>query len=290
MLDKSLFLLPDDLILALAVGRYDVSGDFTPGLGVACEVVSGLVNMFVGHAKVVSSWSFDVNSAYLAVKNSNVGELGIRELVGLWAMIQAVGLQQFVDVKPFLSRGLSYYNGSVLELGLNVVCLNARNRFVKIGSLMGGGRYDNFLKTGAGVGCSFGVTRAVDYYGCLRRKFDGFGKLPVICVCWHQASSFDGSLGRSLCLLSALSFKLKLVAGARFGTAIRRADGCDLLLYRNAGGWICKNLVKRRILQSKIKTSVLWRQLFIDQFWVSDDLCKLEIVRLVHSRWCFEVC
>ncbi|MFP3038526.1 MAG: hypothetical protein ACKERG_02785 [Candidatus Hodgkinia cicadicola] len=62
--------------------------------------------------------------------------LGVRELVGSRTMIQAAGLHLLFDVKPLLSRGLSYYNGSAIELSSSVVCLNARNCFVKIESLM----------------------------------------------------------------------------------------------------------------------------------------------------------
>ncbi|MFP3038356.1 MAG: hypothetical protein ACKFI0_00375 [Candidatus Hodgkinia cicadicola] len=284
VLDKSLFLPPAELIEALAVGRYDVSGDFSPGLGVKSGLVSKLVNELVGCASLSQGWSFDVNSAYLAIRDSNIGVLGVRELVGSWAIIQAAGLHLLFDVKPLLSRGLSYYNGSVIELSSSVVCLNARNCFVKIGSLMGGGRYDNFLKAGAGVGCSFGVTRAVDYYTCLKRNFCGFNRLAIICVCWWHTSSFDEGLMKSLCSLSALGFRLKLVAGVQFGSAIRRAKDCDLLLYRSGNGWICKNLIKRRRLQSKLQATVLWRELFIDQFWVSDCRCDLEVVEM--SRAC----
>ncbi|MFP3038527.1 MAG: hypothetical protein ACKERG_02790 [Candidatus Hodgkinia cicadicola] len=115
----------------------------------------------------------------------------------------------------------------------------------------------------------------------MKRNFRGFNRLAIICVCWWHTSSFD----EGLCSLSALGFRLKLVAGVQFDSAIRRAEDCDLLLYRSGNGWICKNLIKRRRLQSKLQATVLWRELFIDQFWVSDCRCGLEEVEM--SRACY---
>src|SRR5690606_34075543 len=63
-----------------------------------------------------------------------------------------------IDFNPVLARGLSYYTGAIFELHVNNVA---------IGSLGGGGRYDNLtgvfgLKDVSGVGFSFGVDRIYD--------------------------------------------------------------------------------------------------------------------------------
>jgi len=64
----------------------------------------------------------------------------------------------YVDFDVMLARGLSYYTGAIFEVKVN----NA-----SIGSVSGGGRYDNLtgvfgLNDVSGVGFSFGVDRLYD--------------------------------------------------------------------------------------------------------------------------------
>src|SRR5690606_18518233 len=66
--------------------------------------------------------------------------------------------QDHVDFDVVLARGLSYYTGAIFEVKAN---------HVGIGSVGGGGRYDNLtgvfgLNDVSGVGFSFGVDRIYD--------------------------------------------------------------------------------------------------------------------------------
>tara|TARA_A100001011_G_C14320045_1_gene850082 strand:- start:2526 stop:3896 length:1371 start_codon:yes stop_codon:yes gene_type:complete len=84
--------------------------------------------------------------------NINVGMEGINEVEYIFSNLNGIKNIDF-DIK--LARGLSYYTGTILE----VVCNN-----VNIGSIGGGGRYDNLtekfgLKNISGVGISFGLDR-----------------------------------------------------------------------------------------------------------------------------------
>lgn len=88
----------------------------------------------------------------------NVGDLpGAREVQMLQEMLQRVGLQQNCVFDPFLSRGLSFYTGTVYEI------FDATSRFRS--SLGGGGRYDAIIGHLVGrediayptVGLSFGM-------------------------------------------------------------------------------------------------------------------------------------
>lgn len=93
--------------------------------------------------------------------NSATGLEGIRELRQTLAYHQQIKNQDWdaaIEVDISLARGLNYYTGVIVE----VVC-----RAVKMGSIGGGGRYDDLtglfgLKNLSGVGVSFGIDRIYD--------------------------------------------------------------------------------------------------------------------------------
>ncbi|WBL43663.1 histidine--tRNA ligase [Algoriphagus halophytocola] len=91
--------------------------------------------------------------------SSEVGLEGVRELEEVFQILKAMGESlDFVDLDIMLARGLSYYTGAIFEVKVN---------HVSIGSVSGGGRYDNLtgvfgLKGVSGVGFSFGVDRLYD--------------------------------------------------------------------------------------------------------------------------------
>ena len=94
---------------------------------------------------------------YLA--ESEIGLKGINELEEVFSYLSKMGENQHhVVFDPVLARGLSYYTGAIFEVKVNGV---------GIGSVSGGGRYDDLtgvfgLKGVSGVGFSFGVDRLYD--------------------------------------------------------------------------------------------------------------------------------
>ena len=89
---------------------------------------------------------------------SETGLLGLDELDELFGFIEAAGVGQKVDMDLSLARGLNYYTGAIFE----VKALD-----YAIGSICGGGRYDNLtgifgLPGMSGVGISFGADRIYD--------------------------------------------------------------------------------------------------------------------------------
>ncbi|MGZ9585780.1 histidine--tRNA ligase [Paenibacillus marinisediminis] len=82
---------------------------------------------------------------------------GTLEVTALMELIQDIGLEQVCIFDPFLSRGLSFYTGTVYEI------FDAANNFTS--SLGGGGRYDAIIGQLVGrediqyptVGLSFGM-------------------------------------------------------------------------------------------------------------------------------------
>lgn len=91
--------------------------------------------------------------------NSEVGLKGIEELEYVLNAIDSLGLDRAkLEFEVTLARGLSYYTGAIFEVVSNEV---------KIGSICGGGRYDNLTELFGksdmpGVGVSFGADRIYD--------------------------------------------------------------------------------------------------------------------------------
>ena len=89
---------------------------------------------------------------------SETGLKGLDELEELFGYIAASGIRQAVEIDLSLARGLNYYTGAIFE----VKALD-----FAIGSICGGGRYDNLtgifgLPDMSGVGISFGADRIYD--------------------------------------------------------------------------------------------------------------------------------
>ena len=90
--------------------------------------------------------------------SSEIGMKGIEELSYILEKIEALQLKCQVNLDLTLARGLNYYTGAIIE----VKALD-----VEMGSITGGGRYDNLtgifgLPDVSGVGISFGADRIYD--------------------------------------------------------------------------------------------------------------------------------
>lgn len=88
-----------------------------------------------------------------------IAQEGIQELEEIWSNINQYGIKDAkIYFDPTLARGLSYYTGCIFEVKVNNV---------SIGSISGGGRYDNLtegfgLADMPGVGISLGIDRVYD--------------------------------------------------------------------------------------------------------------------------------
>ena len=89
---------------------------------------------------------------------SETGLKGLDELEELFSLIDAASISQEVEIDLSLARGLNYYTGAIFEV---------KAKDFAIGSICGGGRYDNLtgifgLPDMSGVGISFGADRIYD--------------------------------------------------------------------------------------------------------------------------------
>ncbi len=92
------------------------------------------------------------------LQGNATGEKGVEETRFILDAIKALKINSALDLDLTLARGLNYYTGAILE----VKALD-----VTIGSITGGGRYDNLtgvfgLEGVSGVGISFGADRIYD--------------------------------------------------------------------------------------------------------------------------------
>ena len=97
------------------------------------------------------------------LKDSEIGLKGIDELRYIFGVLEKLEFENEVQLDLTLARGLNYYTGAIFE----VKALD-----VQIGSITGGGRYDNltgiFGMPGlSGVGFSFGADRIFDVLNAL---------------------------------------------------------------------------------------------------------------------------
>ena len=97
------------------------------------------------------------------LKDSEIGLKGVEESRFILNTLKTLGLKNEIQLDLTLARGLNYYTGAIFE----VKALD-----VQIGSITGGGRYDNltgiFGMPGiSGVGISFGVDRIFDVLNAL---------------------------------------------------------------------------------------------------------------------------
>lgn len=97
------------------------------------------------------------------LKDSQIGLKGVEEAAYILDVLKTMQLHNEIELDLTLARGLNYYTGAIFEV---------KAKDVSIGSITGGGRYDNltgiFGKPGlSGVGISFGADRIYDVLNAL---------------------------------------------------------------------------------------------------------------------------
>ena len=98
----------------------------------------------------------DTLSVILA--DSETGLMGVKEMRTVFDCVAAAGYTLDIELDLSLARGLNYYTGAIFEV---------KAKDFAIGSICGGGRYDNLtgifgMPDVSGVGISFGADRIYD--------------------------------------------------------------------------------------------------------------------------------
>nr|WP_321485691.1 histidine--tRNA ligase [uncultured Draconibacterium sp.] len=92
------------------------------------------------------------------IGGTEIGARGIAEMRTMFTYLENVELTTTVELDLTLARGLNYYTGAIFEV---------KSNDVQIGSICGGGRYDDLtgifgMPDVSGVGVSFGAERIYD--------------------------------------------------------------------------------------------------------------------------------
>jgi histidyl-tRNA synthetase len=123
-----------------------------------------VINEFGGIITIIDKDNSEkINYLNSILAGSPVGNEGLKELSKLLELFKEAGLKSEVIFDLTLARGLNYYTGAIIEV---------KSSDVSIGSICGGGRYDNLtgvfgMDGVSGVGVSFGADRIFDVLNSL---------------------------------------------------------------------------------------------------------------------------
>lgn len=121
--------------------------------GISAEAIEKIQPIF----NVSGTFNQKIQAVKGILQDSEIGLEGIKELEFIDAAIETLGLKTAsLDLDITLARGLNYYTGAIFEV--------SAPQGVKMGSIGGGGRYDDLtsifgLPNMSGVGISFGLDR-----------------------------------------------------------------------------------------------------------------------------------
>lgn len=180
-LDKLDRLGPEGVADLLGAGRMDESGDFTKGAGLgAREVQTVLAFATAGAATRAET----LENLARAAGDTDEGKAGLAELEAIAHALTALGAPEGdVVIDPSVVRGLEYYTGPVYEAELLREVTGDDGKTYRIGSIGGGGRYDDLVarftgETVPATGFSIGISRLASALQIMgeTQKLDG----PVV--------------------------------------------------------------------------------------------------------------
>lgn len=151
---------PDKLVdITVAIDKIDKIGiekvnEELAERGLSAEAIAALRPIL----EIDGSGEERISKLGTLLASNPTGTKGVEELRTVYEGSLALGLNAELDIDVSLARGLNYYTGTIIE----VKALDA-----EIGSISGGGRYDNLtgvfgLDGISGVGISFGADRIYD--------------------------------------------------------------------------------------------------------------------------------
>lgn len=146
----------------LGAGRKDESGDFTKGAGLGAEEVRRVLAFAESGA---DTRAMTLANLAKAAGSTEEGKAGLGELEAIALALEALGApEDDVKIDPSVVRGLEYYTGPVFEAELLREVTGDDGKTYRIGSIGGGGRYDDLVarftgETVPATGFSVGISR-----------------------------------------------------------------------------------------------------------------------------------
>ena len=169
---------PDKVVdITVAIDKLDKTGidavrEEMLEKGLTTEAVAKLEPVLVMGGDTASK----LKSMRAMMESSPTGIRGLDELEELFTLLDDAGLSSACELDLSLARGLNYYTGAIFEV---------KARDFAIGSICGGGRYDNLtgifgLPDMSGVGISFGADRIYDVLKGLNKFPEGLCRFASI--------------------------------------------------------------------------------------------------------------
>lgn len=174
----------------LGKGRLDESGAFTKGADLSGEQI-GAVLTFLTAAATGRTGALDTLAS--VVGGSAEGDQGLEELARIDSALKGLGVAEDRAVfDPSVVRGLEYYTGAVFEAEL---ILKGPVESLKLGSVGGGGRYDDLVARFTGertpaTGFSFGVSRLAVALQTMRDQASEV-RGPVVVIAFDESAMTD---------------------------------------------------------------------------------------------------
>lgn len=259
----------DGVAALLGEGRKDGSGDYTEGAKLSPAGIDAVMG-FVGAGA-------DSRGETMAAIERAVGpdaQAGLEALAAIDGLLDAMGIAPNQAVfDPAIVRGLGYYTGPVFEAELLLEVNNEKGQPVRVGSVGGGGRYDDLVsrfkgQTVPATGFSFGVSRfatALRLAGRLGNAQDG---APLTIITAMEADQMGAYFALAERLRGELGTPVEVfVGGGNMGKQLKYADkrGARFAIIvgedeRDAGEATVKDLALGAVLSQTITSNVEWRE------------------------------
>ncbi len=185
--------------------------------GISSEAVAKLQPVL----KLEGGASVKLEKLRSILARSVTGMQGISEISELFSYIETGLLNGSLELDLTLARGLNYYTGTIIEV---------KSADISIGSICGGGRYDNLtgvfgLEGISGVGVSFGADRIYDVMTQLNLFSSRETSLSKVLVLNFGNSAFEYAF-KILSLMRSLDIKSEFYPDpAKIKKQISYADG-----------------------------------------------------------------
>jgi histidyl-tRNA synthetase len=245
-IDKFDRLGADGVRALLGKGRQDESGDFTRGAELSASQIDAVVNFVTG-----------------------VPSTEIKAFEGLTAIREAVQASGYesdrIAIDTSIVRGLEYYTGPVFEAQLQFGVQNDACDDIVLGSVAGGGRYDDLVARFTGqqvpaTGISIGVSRLV---AALTARGLSPELQPLIVVLTIDDAARSFAMARELreaglraeAYVGTKKFGDQLKYADKRGAAIAIIEGAD---ERAAGNVTLKDLKRGAELSNDIESRAEW--------------------------------
>jgi histidyl-tRNA synthetase len=267
--DKLDRLGPDGVRLLLGEGRLDESGAFTKGAGLAPAAAERVLAFTEAGGGAARAEVLDQLAAVIG--GSAEGDEGLAELAAIDRALTGLGVgADRASFDPSVVRGLEYYTGAVFEAELTVPARDDKGQPLRLGSVGGGGRYDDLVARFTGertpaTGFSFGVSRLVAALRAAGLEEAADVRGPVVVIAFDQARMADYFAVAGELRAAGVPAEVYLGTSgmkAQMKYADRRLSPAAVIIGEDelaAGTVTVKDLDLGRELASKVSDNAAWR-------------------------------